>query len=174
MKRKYVAGDFMRIVEYIHRKLPQAAIGADLIAGFPGETDEAFQNTYELIERLPVSYLHVFPFSPRKGTPAAEFHDQVDLQVAKERAQTLRRLGQKKKEDFYRSCLGETFFALTEGWESEETGLVKGWSDNYLPITFYSEHLSKNELLPVRAERLEGRSVRGRVRVPAGTEAQRK
>ena len=161
MNRKYVAGDFARIIEYLHRKLPQAAVGVDLIAGFPGETHEAFQNTFRLIEQLPVSYLHVFPFSPRKGTPAAGFPDQVDHQVAKERAQALRKLGQKKKEDFYRSCLGKTFSVLTEGWVSEEMGLVKGWSDNYLPVVFHSQHLSKNERLLVRAEKLDQNRVFG-------------
>jgi len=174
MNRKYVGGDFTRTMAYLHRKLPQAAVGVDIIAGFPGETDGAFQNTFRLIEELPVSYLHVFPFSPRKGTPAAGFPDQIDFRVAKERAQALRKLGQKKKEDFYRSCLGETYPVLTEGWASEEKKLVRGWSDNYLPVVFYAEEPSKNELLSVKAEKLEGRNVRGRVRVAVGTEAQRK
>ncbi len=164
MNRKYVAGDFAHIIEYLHRKLPQAAVGVDIIAGFPGETHEAFQNTFSLVAELPVSYLHVFPFSPRKGTPAAGFPDQVDFQVAKERAQALRKLGQKKKEDFYRSCLGKTFSVLTEGWESEKMGLVKGWSDNYLPITFYSQKVSKNELLPVKTEQLDQNRILGRRR----------
>lgn len=169
MNRKYSAGDFMRIVDYLHGKLPMAAVGVDIIAGFPGETDAAFRNTFKLIEKLPISYLHVFPFSPRKGTPAAEFPDQVDPQVAKERAQALRRLGQKKKEDFYRSCLGKTFFVLTEGWESEEMGLVKGWSENYLPITFYSEYPSKNELLPVKTRKLERNRILGIARICSTT-----
>ena len=171
MNRKYGASVFRDIVSTLHRKLPFGAIGVDLIAGFPGETREAFLNTYKLIERLPVSYLHVFPFSRRKGTPAADFPDQVDPRVARERAQALRKLGQKKRENFYRSCLGSTFMVLSEGWESEEKGLVRGWSDNYLPITLHSEYLSKNELLPVKVGRIEGNSVRGRVRVPEGRDS---
>ena len=73
MHRPYRQKDFRNRIEKIHRTLPEAAIGADVMMGFPGETDKAYQNTLTFIESLPLSYLHVFPFSPRKGTPANNF-----------------------------------------------------------------------------------------------------
>ena len=88
--------------------IPQAAIGLDVITGFPGENDEAFERTYGLIDALPVSHLHVFPYSRRPGTPAARMPQQVPPAVAKERAARLRTLGERKLEPFSRNFLGET------------------------------------------------------------------
>jgi threonylcarbamoyladenosine tRNA methylthiotransferase MtaB len=139
----------------INNKIPEAAIGVDVISGFPGEDDRAFQNSYTLIEELPVSYLHVFPFSPRKGTPAAGYPDQVDTNIIRQRASKLRELGKMKKTLFYRSCLGKDFDVLTEGWESEKDKIIKGWSDNYLKIFLHSDTLLRNEIINVTAEKLK-------------------
>lgn len=131
------------------------------MAGFPGEDHQAFQNTFSLIQDLPISYLHVFPFSPRKGTKAAGFPYHVDQETIKERAAQLRSLGQRKKETFYRSCLGKGFLTLAEGWESEEKKLMKGMTDNYLPAVFPSSQDLKNQLVPVVMENLEKGKVVG-------------
>jgi threonylcarbamoyladenosine tRNA methylthiotransferase MtaB len=152
MNRSYAPREFVRLVERIHKKIPLAAIGADIMAGFPGEDDRAHHNTHSLINDLPISYLHVFPFSPRNGTAAAGFGDQVGQEVTKERAGELRELGQKKREEFYRSCLGKEFHVLTEGWDSKEEKMVKGLSDNYLPVLFPSSRLIKNKMVPVHLE----------------------
>jgi threonylcarbamoyladenosine tRNA methylthiotransferase MtaB len=155
MNRHYTPSDFKKIILKIHKKIPDVAIGVDIIAGFPGEDDHAFGNSYALIEELPVSYLHVFPFSPRKGTPAAGFPDHVDTKIIKERASNLRELGKNKKSLFYRSCLGKEFNVLTEGWESEKDKIIKGWSDNYLKIFLHSDTLLRNEIINVTAEKLK-------------------
>jgi len=152
MNRYYTAADFKCLVEHIHKRIPLAAIGVDAMAGFPGEDDRAYQNTLSLINELPVSYLHVFPYSPRKGTAAAEIPAQVDNKVIKERAAELRALGQKKREVFYRSCLGKEFLVLTEGWQSERRNMIKGLSDNYLAVIFPWPRLLKNTIIPVRVE----------------------
>lgn len=153
MNRHYTPSAFKKLVLKIHNKIPGAAIGVDVIAGFPGESDEAFNNSYSLLAELPVSYLHVFPFSPRKGTPAAEYPDRVDTKIIKERASKLRELGKQKKSRFYKSCLGKDFAVLTEGWESEADKTIKGLSDNYLKIFLHSDVLLKNETVMVTAER---------------------
>ena len=153
MNRHYTPSTFKKLILNIKRKNPEAAIGIDIIAGFPGEDDQAFNNSYSLIEELPASYLHVFPFSPRKGTPAAGFPDQVDTKIIKERASRLRELGKKKKNLFYQSCLGKEYSVLTEGWESEDNKIIKGLSDNYLKVLLHSEKLIKNEILQVKAEK---------------------
>ena len=97
MKRPYTGSFFRDLVTKINRLIPDAAIGADLLIGFPGETVAAFENTYSLIDELPVTYLHVFPFSPRKGTPAAEYPGRIDPGVVKDRCRRIRSLGNTKK-----------------------------------------------------------------------------
>ena len=161
MNRVYTSQEFSRLVEQIRERIPFAAIGVDIMAGFPGEDPRAHENTLSLIKDLPVSYLHVFPYSPRRGTAAARFSGQVDQKVTKERARRLRKLGREKRESFYRSCLGEVFSVLTEGWVSAEKAQVKGLSDNYLPVTFPSARRQKNRLVSVRIEGLGEQNVIG-------------
>lgn len=163
MNRHYKPDDFGKLVESIHKKIPMAAIGVDVIAGFPGEDEKAFMNSCSLIDDLPVSYLHVFPFSPRQGTPAAEFPDQVDSRVVKERAAILRDLGKEKKTEFYRSCLNKEFSVLAEGWHSKEKKNMKGLSDNYLHVVFPSEVSVKNELINVIIKKVTKENVVGKV-----------
>jgi len=163
MNRRYTAQVFSRLVEQIRERLPLAAIGVDTMAGFPGEDHRAYQNTLSVIQDLPVSYLHVFPYSPRKGTAAARFSDQVDQKLTKERTRKLRKLGREKKESFYRSCVGEVFSVLTEGRVSQDKARAKGLSENYLPVTFPSARFSKNRLVTVKIEGLGENNVMGTV-----------
>ncbi len=163
MNRHYTAQEFSKLVESIRQRIPLAAIGVDVMAGFPGEDLQAFQETFSLIKDLPISYLHVFPFSPRRGTKAAGLSGHVDRESIKKRAAQLRSLGQRKKELFYQSCLGKEFLALAEGWESVERKLMKGVTDNYLPAIFPSSQDLKNQLVPVVVENLEKGKVVGRV-----------
>jgi threonylcarbamoyladenosine tRNA methylthiotransferase MtaB len=161
MNRNYTSEEYARLVESIHRQIPQAAIGVDIMAGFPGEEDKAYRNTYDLVKDLPVSYFHVFPFSPRKGTAAWDFRDKVDDREIKTRAEALRVLGQKKREAFYRSCAGKTFQVLAQGWARSGMGMIQGLSDNYLPVLFPFPREIRNEMLPVRMETVEEMSIRG-------------
>jgi threonylcarbamoyladenosine tRNA methylthiotransferase MtaB len=162
MNRHYDAQEFRKLIESIHARIPLAALGVDIMAGFPGEDEQAFLHTYHLVEDLPVSYFHVFPFSPRKGTPAWTFSEKVHEKETKKRTEELRFLGEKKRRMFYESCLGREFEVLTEGWH-EKGKMIKGLSDNYLPILFPSSRLSQNELVRVRAESVEKKTVMGRL-----------
>ena len=162
MNRHYGSSEFVGLIEKIYKHVPLSAIGVDTMAGFPGEDHRAYRNTYSLIKDLPISYLHVFPYSARKGTAAAEFPDQVSHRVIKERAQGLRELGQIKREAFYRSCVGKIFSVLVESWESETEYMVRGLSENYLPVIFPSPTLHRNKIVPIRMERVEGNCVVGR------------
>jgi len=167
MNRKYTTLAFVRLVEHIHRLIPLAAIGIDIMAGFPGETPAAHQDTVSLIRDLPVSYLHVFPFSPRPGTPACAFDGKLDTDVIKKRAATMREVGQDKKIEFYHSCLGREFLVLPEKWHSKEKQIMKGTSDNYLPVLFTRSSDSEGELVSILAERVEkGMWVLGRYTEP--------
>jgi threonylcarbamoyladenosine tRNA methylthiotransferase MtaB len=153
MRRNYTGRQFVRLIKTICDSVPLAAVGVDIMSGFPGENPVAQQNTYSLIKDLPVSYLHVFPFSPRSGTAASTFDGQVDPKAIKERAARLRDLGQKKRIAFYRSCLKKDFMVLSEGWHSEEKKMMKGLSDNYLPVLFPSLQ-DTNQFVSVRMERV--------------------
>ncbi|MFH1952953.1 MAG: tRNA (N(6)-L-threonylcarbamoyladenosine(37)-C(2))-methylthiotransferase MtaB, partial [Pseudomonadota bacterium] len=161
MNRAYKAMEFAKLVEDIHERVPLAAIGVDVMAGFPGEDDRAYRNTFSLVRDLPVSYLHVFPFSPRAGTPASGFDGRVNEKEIKRRTEELRELGRKKREAFYRSCLGKSFMVLAEGWESEEKKMIKGLSDNYIRVLFLSPRLIKNEMVSVVIERWDNQGVFG-------------
>jgi threonylcarbamoyladenosine tRNA methylthiotransferase MtaB len=162
MGRPYDREFFRRLVERIHATLTDAGIGLDVIAGFPGESDGEFRNTCELIESLPVSYLHVFPYSRRPGTPAAAMKNQVPAPLIKERAAWLRRLGQDKRRDFARRFVGRKLQVVVEG--ERAGGGHRGVSENFLPVFFRcDDNLEKRivtvEILRSMEEGLEGRMV---------------
>jgi threonylcarbamoyladenosine tRNA methylthiotransferase MtaB len=160
MNRPYTTREFARLIENVHARMPHGAIGVDVMAGFPGERPASHENTLRLIRDLPVSYLHVFPFSPRPGTAAIGLRDQVEAGVVKERSGELRRIGQEKRTAFYRSCLRKHFKVLSEGWYAEEERILKGTSDNYLPVIFRSQNHPEG-LVTVCADRVEKNRVVG-------------
>lgn len=132
MHRWYRAGHYAERVKLIRRRMPGAAVGADVIVGFPGETEEDFHATLEFIRRLPFTYLHVFSFSVRPGTEAADLDGALPSHVIRERARTLRALAQEKSSIFRASQAGRTLRALTlarngENWTEALTG-------NYLKV----------------------------------------
>lgn len=155
MNRLYSPQEFARLVGSIRERIPLAAVGVDIMAGFPGEDARAHGNTVSLIDDLPVSYLHVFPFSPREGTPAADFDRQNDPPTIKLRAAEIRRIGRRKKKEFYRSCLGKSFMVLPEARDPEQPGVMKGTSDNYLPVLFAPAEAAIDEPVHLRMERIE-------------------
>ena len=166
MHRKYTSREFAALIHRIKERVPLAAVGVDVMAGFPGEDDRAFKNTFDLLTELPVSYLHVFPFSPRKGTAASTLSGRVNEKEIKRRADSLRGVGAEKRQVFYTSCLGKKFQVLAEGWKSRERGIIRGFSDNYLPVTFPSTQLLRNEFVNVVIKKVEKNEVVGDV-IPA-------
>ncbi len=134
MTRPYTRAFFANEIERIHEKLPYAGIGVDTLIGFPSETHEQFMNTYNLIEGLPVSYLHVFPFSPRKGTPAFHYPDKVKNDVIKERCLAMRELGRQKRKAFIQKNMGRTLKGLVQHRKDRKTGTLKAVTSNYLTI----------------------------------------
>ena len=134
MNRGYNHSFLSDLIQELHLRIPRLSIGADVIVGFPGETEEKFQHTYGLVESLPFSYLHVFPFSRRKGTPAFQFPQGVDEKEIKKRAETMRELGKQKRQVFYRQFLNQELSVLVEDRKEKETGRWKGLSRNYIPV----------------------------------------
>jgi len=152
MNRHYTARIFIKLIDDINRLVPEVSIGVDVLVGFPGESERSFNNTFELLKDLPVSYLHVFPYSRREGTAAAQFSDHLDHKVIKERAFLLRSLDKEKRRIFRDSLVGQTFSVLAEGWAPRETNLIRGLSDNYVRFSFPSNRLIRNEIVKMRAE----------------------
>ncbi len=139
MNRHYNRSFLFDLIQELHRRIPKLSIGADVIVGFPGETGEKFERTYELIEALPFSYLHVFPFSKRKGTPAFQFPKAVDPTTITRRAEVMRELGRKKRRTFYSQFLHQEVNVLVEDRRDKGTGRWKGFSPNYLPVMLIPE-----------------------------------
>jgi threonylcarbamoyladenosine tRNA methylthiotransferase MtaB len=140
MHRKYRPWHYADRIERIRRAMPDAAIGADVMVGFPGETDEEFEQTRAFIERLPFTYLHVFTYSSRPGTPSAEMAEQVPVQIARERNRILRELIVKKKRVFMESFVGREVEAITlTHFDGDYTEAL---SDNYLKLRLRGQHPS--------------------------------
>ena len=150
MKRPYTADNFKQLVEKIRNRIPDAAIGADILIGFPGETDRAFRNTFDLIRELPITYLHVFPFSARPGTPAASFPDQIAADTIKKRCGQMRRLGITKRTNFYQHFIGAELEILVESTRHAATGLLKGVTSNYIPVLIDADDAHINKLMPAK------------------------
>jgi threonylcarbamoyladenosine tRNA methylthiotransferase MtaB len=144
MHRKYRPWHYADRIERIRHAMPYAAIGADVMVGFPGETDEDFEQTRALIESLPFTYLHVFTYSSRPGTPSATMPEQVPVQVARERNRVLRELAARKKQAFLQSFIGRKLEAITlTRWDGEFTEAL---TDNYLKLWLHGHHESNQQL----------------------------
>lgn len=156
MNRPYGFGYFEWLVHRISHALPMAAVGVDCLVGFPGETQAAFEKTCERIERLPVSYLHVFPFSPQAGTPAATMKRQVTPSVVKRRCEYLRILGKEKRRRFHHRFIGTRAEAIFEEKLDPETKQRKGVTGNYIPVFMDGSQAVPNRITDVRLDRMEG------------------
>lgn len=150
MHRNYSAEKFKEVVLRIKEAIPDAGVGIDVIAGFPGESDKEFRNTYSLIESLPISYLHVFPFSIRRGTEAEKLPEKVHGSVIKERAKILIELGEEKKRNFYTGFIGKTVAVLIE--DKKKNHYYRGFTDHYVPVLIKGGHVKQGELINVKIE----------------------
>jgi threonylcarbamoyladenosine tRNA methylthiotransferase MtaB len=139
MNRNYSRSFLFDLIRELHQTIPGVSIGADVIVGFPGETEGKFKGTYELIESLPFSYLHVFPFSKRKGTSAFQYSQAVDQAVIAQRAEAIRELGKQKRRTFYSRFLHQELKVLVEERKEKGTGRWKGFSRNYIPVLLTPE-----------------------------------
>ena len=148
MHRKYRPWHYREKIEKIRAAMPTAAIGADVMVGFPGETDAEFESTRRFVAELPFTYLHVFTFSARPGTPAAMMPNQVPVRIARERNKILRDLASGKKLAFMRSFIGKTVDAITLGSSREVEGIAvstgtrftEALTDNYQKLFLKGHH----------------------------------
>ena len=148
MGRPYTREEYLGLVERIRSVLPDVGLTTDIIVGFPGETEDDFQATLDLVRRAAFSRLHVFSFSPRQGTPAAAMPDQVDARIKDERSRRLIALGKELALKFHSRYLGRNLEVLVE--EEREGGDLAGYSSNYIRVRFSGPDALMNRVLPVR------------------------
>jgi threonylcarbamoyladenosine tRNA methylthiotransferase MtaB len=143
MRRKYNITQYKEILAMVQSYFPNAAFGADVIVGYPGETEEQFLETFNFLRTSPITHFHVFPYSKRKGTTAAKMEDQIQNAVKKERVKTLMMLGDAKLDEFSQNMVGKSSQVL---FETEVNGFWEGYSSNYLRVKVKSEENLKNQI----------------------------
>lgn len=168
MRRRYKREVYSSRVAKIKKLMPDACIGVDVIVGFPGESEDDFLETYHFIKDLDITYLHVFTYSERGNTPAAEMENPVPMSVRKERNERLRILSEKKKRAFYDQFAGEEMEVLFEA--SGEAGMVSGFTRNYLKVEMPADDVMINTIGRVALGGLKGETIFEAELVGAGAE----
>jgi threonylcarbamoyladenosine tRNA methylthiotransferase MtaB len=154
MRRRYRKEQYAELVLRIRSACPDACIGADVLSGFPGETDTLFEETYRFLQELPLSYIHPFTYSERPNTPAATFPSRVEPRVRFERTGMVRNLSLRKRLFFYESFVGRSVEVLFE--HRQEGRLWSGLTDNYIKVMVESDLVLENQILPVMIESVSG------------------
>ena len=150
MRRRYKTDLYESRVKLIRKLIPNASIGVDVIVGFPGETDEMFLETYNFIEKLDVTYLHVFSYSERENTKAIELNGVVPKKTRNKRSKLLRLLSASKKTSFYKNNIGNDYNVLFES--ENKNGLIEGYTENYIRVR---KDWNKNLVGQIRKVRIE-------------------
>jgi threonylcarbamoyladenosine tRNA methylthiotransferase MtaB len=141
--------------------MPDAQIGADVIVGFPGESEKDFEETVRLLESLPIHYLHVFPYSPRPGTESSKYRDDVSTGTKKERVSRLLRMDVRKRSVFLQSQVGKELEILVESANSIR-GELSGYSGNYVKVFFPGDIGEIGNLTRVGTDSIHGKGLYGR------------
>ena len=163
MKRRYCRESYRADVLRAIERVPELCLGTDVMVGFPGESDDDFEQTFQLLASLPLAYFHVFPFSERKGTPALRLQAKVHPQQKKRRGAVLRELSLQKKTVFYQSFVGTTRPVLFE--TANDFGEISGYTDNYIKVALSppSPSALQNQILPVFFTEIYDETMRGRL-----------
>jgi threonylcarbamoyladenosine tRNA methylthiotransferase MtaB len=161
MRRNYDTAYYRDLLCKVRERLPDAALGSDIIVGFPGESDRRFQDSLEYFASLPLTYFHVFPYSQRRGTVAAALPGHIAPAIKKSRARRMRELGAQKNREFCSKFLGRVVKVLVEEKIDKASGCLRGFSRNYLPVALTGG--AANEEMTVRLERLENGRLVGHV-----------
>ena len=149
MRRKYTVADYKKVINKLIAAFPNAGIGADMIVGFPGETKEQFENTFNLARELPLTHFHIFPYSKREGTPAAKM-PPVNGKVIKERAKILRETSEVELQKFLQKQIGKKLSVIMENGDFSK-------SENFLDVKILNrpENVKSGDILEVRISAVE-------------------
>lgn len=164
MRRRYTSSQYAESISLIRQLIPDASIGVDVIVGFPGESNEDFMETFNFIESLDISYLHVFTYSERKNTDAANFKKSVDKKTRAHRSLILRRLSEKKLSDFYDQFIGTQRVVL---FDSKKNNQILGYTDNYIKVAVDSTDYKVNTVHEINLLSNEKQNVHGSLSIHA-------
>ena len=164
MRRRYTSSQYAESISLIRQLIPDASIGVDVIVGFPGESNEDFMKTFNFIESLDISYLHVFTYSERKNTDAANFKKSVDKKTRAHRSLILRRLSEKKLSDFYDQFIGTQRVVL---FDSKKNNQILGYTDNYIKVAVDSTDYKVNTVHEINLLSNEKQNVHGSLSIHA-------
>jgi threonylcarbamoyladenosine tRNA methylthiotransferase MtaB len=156
MNRHYSLNDYKAVIDKARELIPNVHIGTDVIVGFPGETDEHFQEMVEFVKGINYANMHIFSYSIREGTVAATLPNHIPADIIKERYTTLNNLAQKMKQEYAKQQIGEELQLLVEKIGNEEIGI--GWSDNYQRIHTTHSSIQTNKLYTVKIDKLNDKS----------------
>jgi len=160
MNRNYSQSYIRNMFDRLHKNIPAVGIGVDVIAGFPAEDEEDFEETYSLLDAIDIYYLHVFPFSTRPGTAAASMEQKVPENIIKERVRRLKKLDAQKRETFYKRFVGVEKSIITEG--KLYKGLyMRGYTENYIPVYIPYEKSLENKIVKVKITGVADGMVKG-------------
>ncbi len=160
MRRRYTRAEFSRLVEKLRVSFPDVGITTDVMVGFPGETDTDFEDSLQFVEAIGFNQLHVFRYSPRRGTPAADYPNHVPPHVSAERSKAMIALGKRLGLEFRKRMLGKTMNVLVEESREGTDGHLAGFTENYLRVLMDVPDSAVNRILPVKLTALEDEFIR--------------
>jgi len=161
MNRKYTPEDYREIVELIRERIPDVTFTTDVMVGFPGETDEEFARSYEFCKEIGFLWIHVFKYSPRKGTAAAKFPDQVQPGIKEKRSKQLIQLARQMRNNVFEQFLGRQADIILEQEIEGSPGDMEGLTPNYIPVAVKMDNIKSGEIIRVRLDSIEGERMRG-------------
>ena len=161
MNRKYSPDDYRQIVKLMREKIPDVTFTTDVMVGFPGETDEEFSQSYNFCEEMGFLWIHVFKYSPRKGTAAAKFPDQIQPGIKEKRSKRLIKLASRMRNNVFEKYLGRQADIILEQEIEGSLGDMEGLTSNYIPVAVKVENVNSGEIISVTLDSIEGERMRG-------------
>ena len=163
MNRRYTAEEYRTIVENLRKAMPNVAVTTDIMVGFPGETEEEFTQTCSFTETIGFSKIHVFPYSPRKGTPAASFENQVGAETKEARSRDLIALGHRLEQRYMEGFIGQRVMVLFEEEHPEKPGIYTGYTDEYVRVAIHSKTGLEGKLISVFVQGIDEHGLVGQL-----------
>ncbi len=163
MNRKYTTELYREIVDLIREYMPNVGITTDIIVGFPGETEEEFSETCRFVEEIGFSRIHVFPYSPRKGTPAAKYKNQLPGDIKHQRSRELIKLGEKNTKKFNEKFIGAKLDVLFEEQSKSNPDYIEGYTTNYIRVLAKGDPSFEGKILAVELEKIQNENMVGKI-----------
>ena len=163
MRRKYSRKEYLELIKKLRRHIPEIAITTDVLVGFPGETEQNFSNTADLVRKIKPLKVHIFPFSPRPGTAANELNGRINPVIVRKRILALQKVANDCSENFRKKFLGRTETVLIEGRSKENTGFWEGYADTYIKVLVKSNKNLSNRLISMKLNKIAKNHMIGKI-----------